>query len=254
MDQVVASVAGVVLAAGTGRRLGGQPKALLAYRGGLLVEHAARVLRDGGCDGVHIVLGAAAEQVRERATDLGWCTLVDNPDWAEGMGSSLRAGLGSLKETGARAAVVSLVDQPGIGPQAVRRLLSSGVSPTSLAMAGYDGSRGHPVLFGCDHWPAVIASARGDQGARAYLRECGSAVTLVECGDISSPGDIDTPADLRLLSEPRSDLPEDLGGRVVMVTADGDAVVYSPKTGAEVHRPDDLTSAPPPFGKAPDGE
>jgi CTP:molybdopterin cytidylyltransferase MocA len=202
MDQVVAGVAGVVLAAGTGRRLGGRPKALLAYRGGLLVEHAARVLRDGGCERVHVVLGAAAQQVRAQATDLGWCTLVDNPDWAQGMGSSLRAGLGSVKEAGARAAVVCLVDQPGITAQAVRRLLSSGVSPASLAVAGYGGSRGHPVLFGSDHWPAVLASARGDQGARAYLREHQNTVTVVECGDISLPGDIDTPADLRLLSDP----------------------------------------------------
>jgi CTP:molybdopterin cytidylyltransferase MocA len=96
----------------------------------------------------------------------------------------------------------------GIGPQAVRRLLSSGVSSTSLAAAAYNGSRGHPVLFGSDHWPAIIASARGDQGARAYLRERGNTVTLVECGDIASPCDIDTPADLRLLSEPGSDLAE----------------------------------------------
>ncbi|MCQ4084677.1 nucleotidyltransferase family protein [Streptomyces sp. RB6PN25] len=195
-------VAGVVLAAGTGRRLGGQPKALLTYRGGLLVEHAARVLRDGGCDVVHVVLGAAAAEVRERATGLDWCRLVDNPDWAQGMGSSLRVGLASLRSTDARAAVVSLVDQPGIGPEAVARLLSSGVSRASLAAAAYDGSRGHPVLFGADHWPAVISSAKGDQGARAYLRGRESTITLVECGDISSPGDIDTPADLRLLSEP----------------------------------------------------
>jgi CTP:molybdopterin cytidylyltransferase MocA len=186
-------VAGVLLAAGTGRRLGGRPKALLAYRGGLLVEHAARVLRDGGCEMVHVVLGAGAQAVRARAIGLGWCTLVDNPGWAEGMGSSVRAGLESLEGTDARAAVISLVD------------LSSGVSPGSLTAASYDGSRGHPVLFGADHWPAVIASARGDHGARAYLRERENAITLVECGDIASPGDIDTPADLRLLSEPGND-------------------------------------------------
>jgi nicotine blue oxidoreductase len=198
-------VAGVLLAAGAGRRLGGRPKALLAYRGGLLVEHAARVLRDGGCEIVHVVLGAGAQAVRARATGLGWCTLVDNPGWAEGMGSSVRAGLESLAGTDARAAVISLVDQPGIGPGVVARLLSSGGSPGSLAAASYDGSRGHPVLFGADHWPAVIASARGDHGARGYLRERENAITLVECGDIASPGDIDTPADLRLLSEPGND-------------------------------------------------
>ncbi len=195
------SVAGLVLAAGTGRRLGGRPKALLEYRGGLLVEHAARVLRDGGCDPVHIVLGAAGATVRERAAELGRYRLVDNPRWAEGMGSSLRAGLESLAGTQVAAVVVALVDQPGIGPEAVRRLIASGVSATALAAAAYRGTRGHPVLFGAAHWPAVIASARGDQGARAFLRAHETSITLVECADIAAADDIDTPADLRLLTD-----------------------------------------------------
>ncbi|GAA1903090.1 nucleotidyltransferase family protein [Streptantibioticus ferralitis] len=197
------SVAGLVLAAGTGRRLGGRPKALLAYRGGLLVEHAAGVLRDGGCRPVHVVLGAAAPEVRARATGLDECVLVDNPDWAQGMGSSLRAGLESLQPLGAPAVLVSLVDQPGIGSDAIARVLREAgpVSPGTLAAAAYDGRRGHPALFGADHWPGIIASAAGDQGARAYLKAHESSITLVECGDIAAPYDIDTPADLRLLSD-----------------------------------------------------
>src|SRR5205807_6064036 len=97
------SVAGLVLAAGAGRRLGGRPKALLPYRGGLLVEHAARVLRDGGCGPVHVVLGASAAAVRQQAGDLEGYRLVDNPEWAQGMGSSLRTGLRSLAGSGATA-------------------------------------------------------------------------------------------------------------------------------------------------------
>ncbi len=199
-------VAGLVLAAGTGRRLGGRPKALLAYRGGLLVEHAARALRDGGCDPVHVVLGAAAREVRERSTGLERCVLVDNPDWPRGMGSSLRVGLESLAALGAPAALVCLVDQPGIGPDAIARLLAQAapVSRGTLAAAAYGGRRGHPVLFGADHWPEVIASATGDQGARGYLKTHESSITLVECGDIAAPYDIDTPADLGRLAD---DLP-----------------------------------------------
>ncbi len=70
--------------------------------------------RAAGCTRVHVVLGARADAVRERAR-LDGCVLVDNPEWENGMGLSLRAGLGSLAGTGARAALVSLVDQPGIG-------------------------------------------------------------------------------------------------------------------------------------------
>ncbi|MDO0924981.1 nucleotidyltransferase family protein [Streptomyces sp. TG1A-8] len=190
-----AGVAGLLLAAGGGRRLGGRPKALLEHRGRPLVEHAAGVLRAAGCDRIHVVLGARAADVRARA-ELTGCALVDNPDWARGMGSSLRAGLGSLAGTGARAALVSLVDQPGIGAGAVARVLGAFEDEETLASAAYDGVRGHPVLLGAAHWPGVAAAATGDRGARSYLAEHAAAVRLVECADVAEPYDIDTEADL----------------------------------------------------------
>ncbi|PBC95117.1 nicotine blue oxidoreductase [Streptomyces sp. Ag82_O1-15] len=188
-------VAGLLLAAGGGRRLGGRPKALLEHRGRPLVEYAVGVLRAAGCTRVHVVLGARADAVRERAR-LDGCVLVDNPEWEHGMGSSLRAGLDSLTGTGARAALVSLVDQPGIGPRAVARVLAAYQDDTSLVSAAYDGVRGHPVLFGAAHWAGVAASATGDRGARAYLKEHEAAITLIECGDVAEPYDIDTEDDL----------------------------------------------------------
>ncbi|MET9574840.1 nucleotidyltransferase family protein [Streptomyces massasporeus] len=191
----VGAVAGLLLAAGGGRRLGGRPKALLPHRGQPLVEHAVRMLRDGGCATVHVVLGARAGDVRAQAS-LPGCVLVDNPDWEQGMGSSLRAGLDSLAGTGARAALVSLVDQPGIGPEAVARVLAAYKGEESLASAAYDGVRGHPVLFGAAHWAGIAATATGDRGARAYLKEHRTALALVECGDVARPFDIDTAADL----------------------------------------------------------
>ncbi|MFE9681040.1 NTP transferase domain-containing protein [Streptomyces sp. NPDC006285] len=188
-------VAGLLLAAGGGRRLGGRPKALLEHRGRPLVEYAAGVLRAAGCSRVHVVLGAGADAVRERA-ELPGCVLVENPAWEEGMGSSLRAGLESLRDTGARAALVSLVDQPGIGREATARLLAAYGSPATLAAAAYEGRRGHPVLLGADHWTDIAATATGDRGARAYLRARADAITLVECADVARPHDIDTVADL----------------------------------------------------------
>ncbi|WP_107417919.1 nucleotidyltransferase family protein [Streptomyces sp. CB03238] len=188
-------IAGLLLAAGGGRRLGGRPKALLQHRGRPLVEHAVGVLRAGGCEVVHVVLGASAGSVRERAS-LPGCALVDNPDWEEGMGSSLRAGLASLSGSGADAAVVSLVDQPGIGPEAVRRVAAAYRSRDALASAAYDGKRGHPVLIGAERWADVGVSAEGDRGARAYLKEHEASIVLVECGDVAEPYDIDTVADL----------------------------------------------------------
>jgi nicotine blue oxidoreductase len=188
-------VAGLVLAAGGGRRLGGRPKALLQHRGRPLVEHAVGVLRAAGCTRVHVVLGARADAVREQAA-LEGCVLVENPQWEQGMGTSLRAGLDSLTGTGARAALVSLVDQPGIGPEAAGRVLAAYRDETSLASAAYDGVRGHPVLFGSAHWAQITETATGDRGARAYLKAHAPAITLVECGDVAQPYDIDTEADL----------------------------------------------------------
>ncbi|MFG2812727.1 NTP transferase domain-containing protein [Streptomyces sp. NPDC048410] len=188
-------VAGLLLAAGGGRRLGGRPKALLRHDGALLVERAARALWEAGCARVHVVLGAAAEEVRAQA-ELRGCVLVDNPGWDEGMGSSLRAGLGSLAGTDARGALVSLVDQPGIGAEAYARVLDAFTGETSLVSAAYGGRRNHPVLLGAVHWAGVAAAARGDQGAREYLRRHSAEVRLVECGDVAEPYDIDTGADL----------------------------------------------------------
>ncbi|MEU0147176.1 nucleotidyltransferase family protein [Streptomyces sp. NPDC006288] len=196
--QRIPVVAGVLLAAGGGRRLGGRPKALLEHRGRPLVEHAARALRNGGCGPVHVVLGAAAEEVRSLA-DLSACTVSVNPLWEEGMGSSLRTGLRDLAGSEVDAALVLLVDQPGIGPEAVARVRSAYRSRTTLAAASYEGKRGHPVLFGADRWADITAGAIGDQGARAYLGEHRGAITLVECSDVAQAYDIDTTEDLRHL-------------------------------------------------------
>ncbi|MFE3517603.1 NTP transferase domain-containing protein [Streptomyces sp. NPDC059166] len=196
--QRIPVIAGVLLAAGGGRRLGGRPKALLEHRGRPLVEHAVRTLREGGCGPVHVVLGAAADDVRA-AADLSGSEVTVNPGWEEGMGSSLRAGLASLGGSGADAALVLLVDQPGIGAEAVARVRAAWRSRASLAAASYGGERGHPVLFGADRWADIAADAVGDRGARAYLRTHRDAITLVECSDVAEAYDIDTAADLTRL-------------------------------------------------------
>ncbi|MFF8810887.1 nucleotidyltransferase family protein [Streptomyces pactum] len=194
-------VAGLLLAAGGGRRLGGRPKALLTHRGRPLVERAVAALRAGGCDPVQVVLGAAAEEVRHRA-DLSGCRVTENPEWDTGMGSSLRAGLTALAATGAAdaaAALVMLVDQPRVGAEAVARLVAAHRDGTALAAAAYHGERGHPVLIGRALWPEVMASATGDRGARDFLRAHRERLTPVECSDVAAPDDVDTPPDLRLL-------------------------------------------------------
>jgi nicotine blue oxidoreductase len=184
------SVAGLVLAAGGGRRYGG-PKALVRRDGRLLVERAVATVRGGGCAPIVVVLGAEAAQVRAQA-DLGDAIVVDNPGWKSGMGSSLKVGLEAVGGTDAEAVVVLLVDTPGITPDAVRRVADKH-GPDMLVAATYEGRRGHPVLLGRDHWGGVASLATADIGARAYLMARASSVVTVACEDIADDTDIDVP-------------------------------------------------------------
>jgi CTP:molybdopterin cytidylyltransferase MocA len=184
------TVAGVLLAAGAGRRYG-MPKALVRHGDGRLVDHGVGTLAGGGSVPIVVVLGAQHSDVREQA-DLGEATVVVNEDWDTGMGSSLRAGLTALGSTTAEAAIILLVDTPGITPAAVERIRSYG-GPGALVAATYDGEIGHPVLLGRDHWPGVIAAATGDRGARPYLRAHQADLVLVACEDIADGVDMDTP-------------------------------------------------------------
>ncbi|MEV0384550.1 nucleotidyltransferase family protein [Nonomuraea sp. NPDC050643] len=180
-------VAGLVLAAGEGSRLG-TPKALVEYAGERLVDRAVRLLEEGGCHPVVVVLGAATVQVRRAVT-------VRNPDWASGMGSSLRVGLRALPDEAERV-VVALVDQPLIRPGAVRALIESGAG---LAVATYGGRRRNPVLIAREHFAGVAELATGDVGARPFMKAHPELVTEVPCDPHGDPADIDTPGDLDLL-------------------------------------------------------
>jgi nicotine blue oxidoreductase len=189
---VVENVAGILLAAGDGSRLG-QPKATVELAGSTLAERGVTLLRAGGADPVIVVTGAVP-------VELPGVVSVHNPDWMSGMGSSLAAGLRALTG-GAAAAVIALADQPLVGAAAVRRLIAAHASGATVAVAAYAGQPRNPVLIDRVHWPAVIETATGDAGARTFLRAHPDLVTLVECGDTGSPDDIDTPEDLARVRE-----------------------------------------------------
>lgn len=185
-------MAGVLLAAGEGSRLG-SPKALVELDGVRLVDRGIALLRDGGTAPVVAVTGAAV-------VDLLGVIMVHNPDWRSGMGSSLAVGLGSVPAS-CDAAVVALVDQPLVGAGAVRRLIDAYRAGARVAVAAYNGKPRNPVLLAREHWPTAIALAAGDVGARPFLRAHPDLVTLVECADTGSPDDVDTPQDLARIAK-----------------------------------------------------
>ena len=116
-----------------------------------------------------VVLGARAVDVWRQA-DLDGATVLANPDWETGMASSLRTGLDGLRgwPGPVQAALLLLVDMPGMTAEALQTVVEHS-SPEALAVATYDGVRGHPVLIGREHWSGVIETATGDEGARRYL-------------------------------------------------------------------------------------
>ncbi|NYH41377.1 nicotine blue oxidoreductase [Micromonospora jinlongensis] len=182
--------AGLLLAAGVGRRYG-RPKALVELDGVPLVRRGITLLRDGGCTPVHVVLGAGADEV----PDLPGAVPVRHDGWSEGLGSSLRRGLASLPAD-VPAAVVVLVDQPLLSPVAVRRVRAAYAGGALVAVATYAGRPGHPVLLARQTWPLLDRYAVGDRGARDLLRDRPDLVVEVPCDDVGAPLDVDTPADL----------------------------------------------------------
>lgn len=192
-------IAGILLAAGQGRRFGG-PKALADTGNGPWVLRALATL-DGLAPRV-VVVGAAAAEVTALLPP--GVRAVRNPDFAAGMGSSLTVGLRALTEPRTAvpevdAAVIMLVDLPDVTAAVVRRVVDTvagaaadAVIPglrSALARATFHRRPGHPVLIGADHFAGVLAVAGADRGARDYL--AAHPVTAVECGDLAAGGDVD---------------------------------------------------------------
>lgn len=184
--------AGLVLAAGAATRFGGG-KALASWHGRSLLDLAVSALRDGGCTPVLVVTGADAA-VAAAAADLG-AVVVDNPAWAEGMSTSLRAGLTAVSAD-VSGAVVVLADQPRVSGAAVARVAGAIASGALAARASYGGTAGHPVGLSRRIFADVATAAHGDTGAGPWLRAHAEDVVDVDCTGLGDPTDVDTRADL----------------------------------------------------------
>ena len=154
-------VGAVVLAAGASTRLG-RPKQLATLAGVRLLERSVRVATAAGCAPVVVVLGAAAEEIA-RACDLGAALVVRNDDWAEGMASSIRVGIGALVEL--EGAIVMTCDQPAVTAEHLRALMGA-----SRVASSYAGRRGVPAFFPASDF-AALRMLRGDAGARSLLAD-----------------------------------------------------------------------------------
>jgi molybdenum cofactor cytidylyltransferase len=193
------AVAAVVLAAGRGSRFGGAVPKQLARLGVLsLVGHAAAAAVTSGLRPVLVVVGYRGDEVAAAAGPQ--VEVVENPDWEQGLSTSLRCALVTLlPDPAVSAAAVALADQPGVGAEAYQRLAAAHGEGAALAVATYRGVRGHPVLIGREHWEEAIR-LQGDEGARSLL--AAHPVVEVPCDGTGHPDDVDTLEDLTRLVTP----------------------------------------------------
>ncbi len=185
-----------MLAAGSGSRFGGG-KLLAPFGGRPLIAATLSGLRGAPVDEIIVVVGAEGERLRS-ITAAYETRIIENPDWAEGMSTSVRAGLRACTYD-ARAAVVCLADQPLVGAVAVERLVEAFEQGATVAVATYGGEMRNPVLFARGVWPLLLREMSGDRGARVFLKHHREIVTEVSCDDVADPADVDTVEDLRRL-------------------------------------------------------
>ncbi len=187
----------VVLAAGASTRMG-TPKQLLPYRGCGLLCRAVETALASVCRPVVVVLGAQAERLEHEVRQFP-IRLVHNSHWADGMSSSIRAGIGELAKAGnhSGAAVLMLCDQPLITPQTLDRLVAAHRSTGRLIVASrYGGTVGAPALFHRSFFPTLLA-LEGQAGAQQIIRKNSRNASFIAAPE--GAVDVDTPADYQQL-------------------------------------------------------
>ena len=197
----MSGVSAILLAAGAGSRFGGE-KLLAPYRGRPLIEVPLSSLADAPVDETVVVVGEGADRISEVCEPYGF-EVVENPDWAGGISTSVKAGLRALGPR-TRAAIVLLADQPLVGAGAVERLVAAFEEGARVAAATYGGEVRNPVLFSREVWPLLMSGLSGDEGARSFLRRRPELVTRVPCDGVGDPADVDTAEDLRRLEGMRA--------------------------------------------------
>jgi molybdenum cofactor cytidylyltransferase len=195
-------ISGLVLGAGASQRYG-PPKQLLPFRGttmlGWVVEQAQRAT---GLDEVVVVLGRAADQIREQV-DFGAARVIENAVFGEGCSSSYRAGIGAL-HSASEAIMIILGDLPGVTPEITDRVAEAWREREApITLCSYQGRKGHPMIFARSMF-AQLVDLHGDKAAWKLVDANAALVHEVHF-DFPYPEDINTPEDFERALTGRSD-------------------------------------------------
>lgn len=187
-------ISAIVLAAGRSTRMG-KNKLVLPLDGRPVLGRVLDALKGSKVGEIVVVLGEGAEEVR-RKVDLSGTRVVVNPRYAEGMSTSVKAGLRSVSPSAA-AAVVVLGDQPFLSSALVDSLIDGFLEEGAPVVVPVRlGRRRNPVLFARSAFPEIM-NISGDRGAKAVVEAQGAAALEVKVGQAGTVLDVDTPSDYR---------------------------------------------------------
>ena len=160
-----------------------------------MIEAALDNLHGSRCDEIIVVLGFAVDEVRPLVEGKERVNVVINPEFAEGMSSSIQQG---LKETSPRATgiLIALADQPFIPPDVINELIEGFArGAKGIVLPAYEGQRGHPVILDRKKYEGELLALQGDVGGKEIVREHPEDVLEVEVASKGVLMDIDAPED-----------------------------------------------------------
>nr|WP_299496619.1 molybdopterin-binding/glycosyltransferase family 2 protein [uncultured Rhizobium sp.] len=194
VDRKAEEIAVIILAAGRASRMGksGQHKLLAEFDGEALVHRVTRQAVEAKIGRVHVVVGHRGDEVSAALHGLD-VKIIDNPHYATGMASSLKAGLEQTDVSEAPGMMVLLADMPNVATDDIRALAKAFAKASGMAIvrAVADGQRGNPVILPRSTFEALKA-VEGDIGARPVIESAGLPVIDVEIG-VAARLDVDTP-------------------------------------------------------------
>jgi molybdenum cofactor cytidylyltransferase len=194
----VSEIAGIVLAAGRSARMAPRNKLLAPIGGMPMIRRVTASVLESGVSSVIVVTGYEAGRIVQALNRLD-VTIVTNPSYADGLSTSLKAGLEAVSPT-ADGALICLGDMPEIESPVIHALLAAFTGRDAICVPVHRGRRGNPVLWGRNYFAEMMALA-GDAGAKPLMARHANRLIEVEVATDSIFEDVDSPADLARLKQ-----------------------------------------------------